>query len=274
MSEARRRNLITVLRRVIRTPFALGTLLLGLLWITLFQDSALGLAGLGASFLAVAVYALGRLQDESFIRAAIREAAERDRRAEASRREFRIEELDVDSRVRMKSIVRLANEIAEDIVNSPVDEVAVGLTDTVNRAEALVDRGLAIAQRRRELLRYLNRTDEQAIEARISGIQGRLRAETDAGRRSELEASLAAKRHELEDYRAIERAANQILAELDSIEVAFSSLRARLVRIRSGDIQDWTEANVELQTELGSLNIAVDTLEQSIGEALSIGDAQ
>lgn len=274
MSEVRRRNLITVLRRVMRTPFALGTMLLGLLWMALFQGSALGFAGLGASALAVAVYTLGRLQDESFIRTAIHEAGERNRKAAAERREFRIEELDVDSRVRMKSIVRLANEIAEDVVNSPVDEVAVGLADTVNRAEALVDRGLSLAQRRRELLRYLNRTDDQAIEARIAGIRGRLGAETDSATRTELEASLAAKLHELDDYRAIERAANRILAELDGIEVAFSSLRARLVRIRSGDLQDWTEANVELQTELGSLNNAVDILEQSIGEALSISDVR
>ena len=57
------------------------------------------------------------------------------------------------------------------------------------------------------------------------------------------------------------------------IEIAFSSLRARLVRIKSTDVSEWLAANQELQTELGGLNTAADTLSQSINEALSTGSS-
>ncbi len=274
MLEERRRNWLTVVRRAVLSPFSLSALALGLVWVVLFSGGVVGFAGLMAAATAIAAYTLGKLNDESFIRAAIRESGERDRRASARERVFRIEELDVDSRVRMKAIVRLANDIAADVVNSPVDEVAVGLADTVQRTEAIADRGLALGQRRRQLLRYLSRTDSKVIETRIGSIQSHLDAESDPQKRAELEASLTAKKHELDDYRAIQQTADRILVELDGIECAFASLRARIVRIQSSDIRDWTEANTELQTELGGLDIAVGTLEQSIEEALTLRNMQ
>ena len=250
-------------------PLSLGLLGGGILWALLLHNSWLGGLGLGAAVAAVVAYILIKLQDESFIREALREAREQERRSNALKREFRIEELGVESRVKMKSIVKLQNEIAEDVVNSPIDEVAVGLADTVAQTEHLTERGLAMAQKRRDLQRYLNKTDEKAIESRIESLQSRLEQESDADRRSEISVALAAKQHELDDYRAIEQSSQRILGQLDNIEYSFASLRAKLVRIKSTDVSEWVAANEELKTELGGLNTAVDTLEQTINEALS-----
>lgn len=268
MPDSQWRNFALVLRRVLRQPLAIGVLSLGSLWslVTLHPSGVL------VALVVVVVYAGIKLQDESFIREAIREAMGRRRRSDMMSRTFRIEELDVDSRVKMKTIVKLQSEIAEEVTNSPVDEVAVGLADTVDQTEQIADRGLAVAQKRRELQRYLTRTDPGAIEARIRSIEARLAEETDQVRRSELQISLAAKQRELDDYHAIHEASARILDQLDSIECAFSGLRARLVRIKSTDIAEWAAANTELQAQLGSLSSAADVLEQSIEEALSIGN--
>ena len=265
MSESRRRNLWVVIRRALRQPFAVGVLALGAV-LSLGYMSPIPIAG--AAVIA-GIYAALKLQDTSFIRAALREAGEREREADLTSRTFRIEELDVDSRLRMKAIVRLQNDIAEDVANSPVDEVAVGLVDTVEQTEHVLDRGLAMAQKRRELQRYLNRTDLAAIEARIHSLEAKLQSEDDPVRRSEIESSLGAKRRELDDFHAIDQASHRVLEQLDSIQYAFEGLRARLVRIKSSDVAEWTAANEELKTELGGLTTAVDTVEQSIEEALT-----
>ncbi len=271
MSDSRWRSFLIVVRRALKMPLSLGLLGGGILWALLLHSSWLGAVGLGAAVAIVAVYILTKLQDESFIRQALREEREQERKSNARKREFRIEELGVESRVKMKAIVKLANEIAEDVVNSPIDEVAVGLADTVAQTEHLVERGLAMAQKRRDLQRYLNRTDDKAIEARVESLQARLEQETDADRKSEISVALAAKQQELDDYRAIEHSSERVLGQLDNIEYSFASLRARLVRIKSTDVSEWAAANEELRTELGGLNTAVDTLEQSINEALAEG---
>jgi hypothetical protein len=272
MPGSRRQNFKAVIKRVLRAPFSVVVLSLGVL-IALLNHGAPGLAILAASVGAVAAYAAIKLQDESFIRAAIREAGERQRQDDLMERTFRIEELDVESRVRMKTIVSLQSEIAEDVINSPVDEVATGLSETVEKTEAIVERGLALSRQRRELEKYLRKTDEGAIVARVESLEAKLTDEQDPIRLAELNASLASKRQELEDYRAIKRASARILDQLDSIECSFSSLKAGIVRIRSTDIAEWVSANEELQTELGTLNEAVDTLEHSISEALTIGNS-
>ena len=265
MSESRRRKLVAIIRRALRQPFALGVLVLG----AVFSVGYVSLIPIAGAVAVTAVYAALKLQDTSFIRAALREASERERESDLTSRTFRIEELDVDSRLRMKAIVRLQNEIAEDVANSPVDEVAVGLVDTVEQTEHVVDRGLAMAQKRRELQRYLNRIELDAIEARVHSLEAKLQSEDEPVRRSEIESSLGAKRRELDDYHAINEASRRVLEQLDSIQCAFEGLRARLVRIRSSDIAEWTAANEELKTELGGLRTAVDTVEQSIEEALT-----
>lgn len=269
MPESSGRHLMHVIRRALRQPFSAAVLVLGGIW-SLVTQNPLAFAG---AIVAVLIYAFVKLQNESFIRAAIHEAQDARAREDRRNRTFRMEELDVDSRVRMKAIVKLQSEIREDIANSPIDEVAAGLAATAEESESIVDRGLAMAQKRCDMLRYLARTDAHSIEARIHSLQAKLSEETDAGQRADLESQIASRQQELEDYKAISESASGVLEQLDSIEIAFSALRARLVRIRSTDIADWVQANTELQTELTGLQTAVDSVEKSVEEVLSIRGA-
>jgi len=269
MPDSRRRNFALVVKRALAAPFSITTLTAGFLWLLLFYRSDLGVVGPVLAFLGTGAYILAKLQDESFIRDAIRREMHRGRRSALRKREFQIEELGVESRIKMKNIVKLQREIAYDVVNSPVDEVAAGLSDTVDLTDHLIDRALEMANKRRDLVRYLNKTDDNAIRSRIQGLETRLAEETDDPLKSELQVALNAKRQELEDYTAIEESAARIITQLDGIECSFASLKARLVRIKSTDIAEWTAANQELKTELGGLNTAVDALEESINEALS-----
>ncbi|OFX13909.1 MAG: hypothetical protein A2Z18_07565 [Armatimonadetes bacterium RBG_16_58_9] len=269
MPHSKWRSLLVVVKRALVAPLSLGLLAYGVLWAVLLHSSPLGILGLCGAVAAVAIYVTVKLRDEQFVRDALRDALEREQRARAFRRSFHIEELEVESRIKVKAIVKLQSEIADDVVNSPIDEVAVGLADTVAQTEHLVERALEMARKRRELQHYLNRTDDKAIEHRVEALREKLPGETDSERRSEIEMSLGAKQRELDDYRAIERSSQRILEQLDSIECSFAGLRARLVRIKSTDITEWIAANEELRTELGGLNTSVDTLEQSINEALT-----
>lgn len=266
MPDSTGHHLVQVLRRVLRQPYTLAVVFVGGMAAIILHS---GVPLIGAAVL-LAVYAVVKLRDEEFIRHTLREAEDARARAERQNRMFRIEELDVESRVRMKTIVKLQGEIHDDVVNSPVDEVAAGLCDTVEETEKIVDRGLAMSQKHSELTRYLNKTDKHGIEMRIHSLQTRLVEETDVTRRADIESQIASKQRELEDRDAIEAAARRVLDQLDGIEAAFSGLRARLVRIKSTDVADWVAANTELKTELEGLQTAVNSVEQSIAEVLTV----
>ncbi|MCE5324311.1 hypothetical protein LLG46_13505 [bacterium] len=267
MPFSHRHNLSLVIKRALKMPLSVILLSVGALF-ALMMHNLPGLFIFGLSITGVFFFVLSKLQDSDFIRAAIREDTNRRHAHEAESRVFRIEELDIESRVRMKTIVRLQNEIADDIASSPIDETAAGLADTLVQTEDIVDRALSLAQQKRELQRFLNKTDPTSIESRITDLQHRLESETDHARHSEIEIALGAKRRELDDYRAIEQAGVRIMGQLESIECSFAGLRARLVRIKSTDIKEWVSANEDLKVELVGLHTAVDTLEQSINESL------
>lgn len=263
MPFSQRHNLSLVVKRALKMPFSVIVLGVGALFALVMHDMP-GLFIFGCSIAGVLFFVLSKLQDSDFIRAAIREDTGRRHARESESRTFRIEELDIESRVRMKTIVKLQNEIAQDIAGSPIDETAVGLSDTLAQTEEIVDRALALAQQKRELQRFLNKTDPNSIEARIADLESRLQPEADTARRSEIEIALAAKRQELDDYGAIKQAGERIMGQLESIECSFSGLRAKLVRIKSTDIKEWVSANEDLKTELVGLNSSVDNLEQTI----------
>lgn len=263
-------NFILVAKRVLKAPLSLAVLFGGLFFALVEHGLTGGLIMAGAVAV-VAVYLISKLHNESYIRDTIREYHDQHRRDDLQWRIFRIEELDVESRVKMKNIVKLQNEIAEDVENSPIDEISAGLASTVDETARLADRGLEIAQKHRELQRYLNKTDDTAIQARITALETEINNEQDHVRKTDLDKSLAAKKAELNDYRAIQQASARVLDQLDSIECSFASLRAKLVRIKSTDIAEWVAANEELKKELGGLNTSVETVEQSIDEVLTIG---
>lgn len=273
MPDSSSKNLKLVIRKVLRSPLSVSMIALWLVMLLVHAKPETLFIGGVALISALVVYALVKLRDEQFIGAALGEARERQRREDLQNRTFRIEELDVESRVRMKAIIKLQDEIAQEISSSDVDAIASGLDGTLEKTSELTERALEMAQQRRDLQRYLSANDESGIQARIRSLEAKLASESDPARQLEVRTSLESKQKELKDFQAINQAAAHILDQLDSIECSFSELRARLVMIKSTNISDWVAANTQLQTELGSLSANVDTLQQSISEALQIGGA-
>lgn len=249
-------------------PFSVAVSFTGILLALLLHDLT-GAVILGGSLALVVFYVLAKLRNEDFIRTAIRDESDSRRRDALQRRTFQIESLDAESRLKMKAIVKLHNEIAGDIENLPASVLSAGLADTIDLTQHVVDRALEMAQKKRDLQRYLSKTDEHDIQARIQTLQEKLRNEPDSTAKLENENSLASKQRELADYAAIKQSASLIIDQLDTIESSFASLRAKLVRIQSTDIAEWTSANDQVKTELSTLNTSVDVLEQSVNEALS-----
>ena len=56
----------------------------------------------------------------------------------------------------------------------------------------------------------------------------------------------------------------------DSIECSFQGLRTRLVRVASTNIDDWVVARDDLNAELTGVTTAVETVAQSVDEALMV----
>ncbi|MCE5198682.1 MAG: hypothetical protein ABFD54_02285 [Armatimonadota bacterium] len=270
MSDPRWRNFGLVLKKALRMPFPVIVLMAGVLF-TLISHNFTGLA---IFVVAVVVYVLLKLRDEQFIRDTIHEASSARHADDVMTRTFQVEQLDEESRIRMKAIIRLHDEIAHDVQTSQVDAIATGLAGTIDQTQELVGRALELSQSRRDLLRYLRATDEQSIETRIGDAESRLQDEPDESLRAQIQTGIKARQRELDDYRAIEQAAGRILDQLDAVQSSFAGLRARLVRVKSTDIADWVAANNELQVQIGSLNIAVDAVEQSVSEVLNIGHSE
>lgn len=273
MPDSSSNNLKLVIKKVLRSPLSVSMIALWLVMLFVHAKPESLVFGGIALIGALVVYALIKLRDERFIGSALGEARERQRREDLQNRTFRIEELDVESRVRMKAIIKLQDEISQEINSSDVDAIASGLSGALEKTSELTERALEMSQQRRDLQRYLSVNDEAGIRARIRSIEAKLASETGPARRLEMKTSLESKQRELKDYQVINQAAAHILDQLDSIECSFSELRARLVMIKSTNISDWVAANNQLQTELSGLSANVDTLQQSISEVLHIGGA-
>lgn len=268
MPETSGQNKLTiVIKRLLRQPLTIIALAGGLL-VSLSMQNLLPIL---LAVVLTAAYGFIKLRDEEFIRTAIRDHLDHQRREDMARRIFRIEELDIEARVRMKSISKLQDEIEEEIISSPIDEDGTGLSDIADRSSSVVERGMQLAKRRSELCKYLVGASEQSIIDRIKNLENKLAKEADPLQISEIQISLAAKSKELEDYHAIKNASDRILNELDAIETSLSSLKARLVRIKTTEIGDWTAANTELKTELEALDNSVTVIEQTVEEVLRIG---
>lgn len=182
-----------------------------------------------------------------------------------------VDHLDVESRARMRSILQLYKELYNDTDEPDVEQfTASTLRTSLSQVGALTEKAFRLARKKRDLQRYLDQVDEGAIADQVEQIRARLELSVDSQERSRYEQALRLKSRELEDYKAIAAGARRIDGELENVECAFESLRARIVRLKAADATQWSAAGEQLRTELDSLSSSVETLEQSVNEALSI----
>jgi DNA repair exonuclease SbcCD ATPase subunit len=256
-----------VAKNVLRKP-ATFAIVVGSTALSLMVGDPWPLAAGGAVEAGIFLY---YLNNENNLRQALREEHQRIRDKETEALEDVLNSLDPESRYRIRNIMQLQREITQEAEDPEVARYAEGTLQTsVAQVNSLADQAIRLAQKKRELQRYLDKNEEKSIARYIEDLQQKLESATDPVTQSQYQQALAAKTHELEDSRAINQAAKRLEGQLETIECSFSGLKARIVRLKSAEITQLTTAWEQMGQELQTLSTDMDTLEKSVNEALAI----
>jgi hypothetical protein len=246
-------------------PFPLVALFAGVLCAAALHNAA-GLAVLGLCVAASVVYAAGLSKTRTLL---AEEQVELDYEAakEAKwQRTRQIEVLDEESRVKMKRIVRHYHAIREEVEAAGSETASPELADIMLQTGILVDRGMALAKKRVELLKYLIKTDPGQIQADIDALKRDMEGETDGDSLTHIKSSIQAREEELANVAAIQDTCEHILHQLESTAASFAGLESRFIKVRSSNIDSRLSATTELRTHIGGLSDALSSVETTVSD--------
>jgi hypothetical protein len=184
--------------------------------------------------------------------------------------EASLEQMDFETRQRIRYVVQLQKEIAREARASDVQPYAREELDRIaSRLPGLVHQGIRIAGRKQHLAKYLQHVDERALRAYADNLRGRIEATTDPISRAQYEQALRARETELSTYRAIAQASGRIDSQLENVEATFASWKAKVIRLKTVDIGNVASFSEGLVQELDSLGREIELLDSSVIEALS-----
>jgi len=258
------RNIETLLQSVGK-PFPLLVLLLGLL-IGAGLHNSIGLAVFVVCALASGIYAAGLSKTRTMLAEEQCDDARAQSKEAKWQRTRQIETLDEESRVKMKRIVKHYDAIRAEVEALGSETASPEMVDTMLQTGILAERGMALAKKRVELLRYLIKTDPKQIRADIDSLKADLAAEKDPDSAANIRSSIQAREEELANVTAIEDTCEHILHQLESTAASFAGLESRFVRLRSADVDSRLSVATELRTQIGGLNDALTTVETSVSE--------
>lgn len=225
---------------------------------------AVALAGQAAVF-------LWRLRDDRFLRTALGEWTERqEARAEEGIRAL-LDEMDAETRQRVQVALKIRQEIAREARADDVPSYA--RADLQNLAHALlplVDRVARIARRLRQLQAHLSQVDERELVRYCESLRRRIEATTDPVTRAQYEEALHSREAELQTYRSIAQASARIASQLENLEAALASWRAKVVRVKVLDDAASVDLGAGLQSEVARLSGDIDLVDRSVSEALAL----
>jgi hypothetical protein len=238
-------------RRALRSPLVVIMILAGILIAALggsMVTQVLGVLAVVGGFVAASAVA-----NSSGFQKAARDEAERNELVESKRNlTFRIEELDADARTRMKSILKCHTDIREEARSTGRDTVPE-VANVLLQIDVMLDRGLSIARKRRELLADLRRINARDANSKLNELVASATSEQDPKRKAELQAAIDARTSELKDASAVEATCAKVLAELDGIESSFAVIRSNLVKLAGEDAESRIAAGKELSEMLASV---------------------
>jgi hypothetical protein len=152
----------------------------------------------------------------------------------------------------------------DGVLSDSLLEVGAATDDLVDRAEALVRRGDAIA-------RHIRGTDAQRIEQEIQQREASAASMRDAAAAASLRVAADAKRRELATWADLRDQHARIVAELVAVESSLDALRARVVALTLNDPGD-AAAGATIGAELHELGERLDVLERAAADTIrSIG---
>lgn len=267
MSKSSRHNFSIVLRRILRQPFPIFVIgISGLL--LLLHSSSLTLIIFIAAIMAILSYIIIKLHDEHFINTTIKEHVEEIHKFEDTRRMFIVEGLDIESRIKMKSILKLHSDMLQKALSCPIINNIWHGSDAIYITEQLVDRALNLSQKHSEINKYLKQHSELELNNQINTLNKKL--ETQPQNRSYIQQSLTIKRKELNDYNSVKNASDAIINQLDNIEYCFSGVQAKIIRLSF--LEEEKQPNIErrLVADLEIINKSLEEIEKDVSELRSI----
>ncbi|MBM3494764.1 MAG: hypothetical protein FJX72_10690 [Armatimonadetes bacterium] len=184
--------------------------------------------------------------------------------------EASLEQMDFETRQRIRYVVQLQKEIGREARAGDVEPYARAEFDRIaSRLPGLVQQAIRIASRKQHLAKYLQHVDERALGAYADNLRSRIEATSDPVSRAQYEQALKARETELGTYRAIAQASGRIDSQLENVEATFASWKAKVIRLKTVDIGNVASFSEGLVNELDSLGREIELLDSSVIEALS-----
>ncbi len=183
--------------------------------------------------------------------------------------ETSLENMDFETRQRIRYIIQLEREVISECTAKDVAEYASSdLRSLAGQLSPLLTRAILLAQKRKQLQRYLDNVDDHALQNLSRSLEERIAKAADPVAHSQLEQALKARQQEMETYQSIAQAAGRIDGQLENIEATMASWKAKIIRIKTAELASSTSVGQDLHQELSSLSSEVDMLDRSVREAL------
>jgi type III secretory pathway component EscV len=258
-----------VLKQVLRSPASLAV------WAAAI-GAILMLPGFpGAYFAGLALILQGTLffralHNEEYLQKVFSARRDREEALTEAQIETLLERMDFETRQRMRYILQLQKEMAQESRGADVEAYARKDLDRISDGLApLVKQAIKLAERRQKLTRYLHNVDERALKNYCNSVRQKIETTTDAVQKAQYEQALRAREAELQTYQSISQAVARIDSQLENVEATFASWKAMVIRIKTAEVGAATAASESLYNELDALSSEINLLDSSVSEALA-----
>lgn len=227
-------------------------------------------AAFGVALAVDVVMLARRLRDEEYLRKTFAEREEKEYDLTDEQVEDVLDQMDFETRQRVRYILQLQKEILREARGSDVADYAKKDLDQIaSRLPALLQRAIRIGTRKQQLARYLAQVDERSLTSYCAGLRQKIAATTDPVSREQYEQALKARETELSTYASIKKACGRIDSQLENVEATFASWKAKVIRIKTLDISSAASLSENMNLELDGLSHDIEMLDSSVTEALS-----
>jgi hypothetical protein len=267
-SGGRQRRVRAVVAQMFRTPFpwavGAGAWLFGVAFDQFLPAVGAALAIQGGTILVA-------LRDPDFLRVALRAQSENDARHLLQRLREDAPQNGAAVRDRLDAIFGAYLAISHECASGDVPRYARGpLAATLAQMEGLAEQAAELAGRRGELSVFIEGINRSDLYGQHAALKARHERAEDPVLKAQLAQSLHFKKEEVDAYDLIHLAIARVDGQLESIECAFAALKARIFRFKSDEKTEWSVAGEQLREEISTVSVQIDTLNDSLREALAL----
>jgi len=260
-----------VLKHVLRSPASLVVWALTIFVALRYAPFGLNLPlTLGVALLAQGALLFRALHNEEYLQKIFSARRDKEEQLTEQQIELILERMDFETRQRLRYILQLQKEMAQEARGPDVEDYARKELDRISdRLAPLVRQSIKLAERRQKLTRYLLNVDERALKNYCNSVRQKIETTQDPVQKAQYQQALKAREAELETYQSISQAVARIDSQLENVEATFASWKAKVIRIKTAEIGSASAASQSLYGELDTLSSEINLLDSSVSEALA-----